>query len=211
MNSFSTREALRVGWEKTKTNLWFLVAVYVTSLVISYGPRLIGYIIPENHQGIPDWVFSVFSIVFFLVFMFLGFLKELGLIRISLNLAQNTKVTFSQLFDNTSLVVSYFIAHVAYTLIVVLGLILFIVPGIILSYRLFFYDYYIVDKKMNFQDALRASWQATKGHGMHLLVFSLVMALANLGGALLLGVGLLITMPATAIATAYVYKKLDPS
>ena len=43
---------------------------------------------------------------------------------------------------------------------------------------------------------------------MDLFIFGLILSLVNLGGLLLLGVGLLATIPTTTFASVYVYRKL---
>lgn len=64
---------------------------------------------------------------------------------------------------------------------VVIGLILFIIPGIIIMVRLAFVGFLIVDKKMEALDAIKKSWKMTKGHswtifGMGLLSILIIFA-----------------------------------
>lgn len=82
------------------------------------------------------------------------------------------------------------------------------IPGIILAIKLFFFDYFIVDQDLGAVESLKASFRLTKGRLLKLLAFFLAVVLINFGGVLLLGIGLLFTMPVSFLATAYVYKKL---
>jgi uncharacterized membrane protein len=93
--------------------------------------------------------------------------------------------------------------------IVVVGLILFIVPGIVFALRLQYATYVLIDKKLNIFDAVRESWNITKGSTMNLLGFAVVSFFVAMGGAMLLGVGLLLAIPTIMIATAYIYRKLS--
>src|SRR4030042_562947 len=75
------------------------------------------------------------------------------------------------------------------------------------SITLGFVNDIIVDKKMGI-DSLSKSWQMTKGVKLNLFLFWILLALINIAGALLLLVGLFITVPLSMVATAYVYRKL---
>jgi uncharacterized membrane protein len=52
------------------------------------------------------------------------------------------------------------------------GFILLIIPGIILSIRLGFFDYLIVDKNSRIVESLKKSWEITKGQYLE-FVFAL--------------------------------------
>lgn len=58
-------------------------------------------------------------------------------------------------------------------------------------------------------ESLKQSWNATKGETLQLFVFGLLMVGLNIIGALLFGIGLLVTVPITMIAVVYIYKKLS--
>lgn len=89
------------------------------------------------------------------------------------------------------------------------GLVLLIVPGVILMIRLGFYKYLIIDKKdISITQALRESMILTKGITWKLFLFTVVLGLVNLVGFICFVAGLLVTIPLSAIAFAYVYNKL---
>ena len=57
-------------------------------------------------------------------------------------------------------------------------------------------------------EALKKSSQITKGVKLDLLVFSFLLTGINILGVLAFGIGLILTIPTTIIATAFVYRKL---
>ena len=57
-------------------------------------------------------------------------------------------------------------------------------------------------------ESMRQSAEATKGVWGNVSLFGLVLILLNILGAMLLGVGLLLTAPTSAIAAAWVYRRL---
>ena len=93
---------------------------------------------------------------------------------------------------------------------IVMGLVLLIVPGIIMMLRLWFVGYVLVDERTGPIDAIQRSWDITRGHTMDLLVFFLVLVGLNLLGAVCLGIGLLVTIPMSGLAMAFIYRDLKP-
>jgi uncharacterized membrane protein len=93
-------------------------------------------------------------------------------------------------------------------IIIVVGFILIIVPGIIAALMLCFTQLLVVDRKLGPLEALKESYHMTKGHLLQLFLFMLSLILLNIVGAILLLVGLLVTVPITLLAIAHVYMKI---
>jgi len=92
--------------------------------------------------------------------------------------------------------------------VVAVGLILLIVPGVIFSVRYMFYGYAVVERNARPLEAMAQSAAATRGAWWNVSLFGLAILLLNILGALLLGVGLLVTAPMSALAAAWVYRRL---
>ena len=69
----------------------------------------------------------------------------------------------------------------------------------------------VVDKKLDITESIRKSGEITQGHKGWLFGFAIVLGLVNIAGALLLLVGLLVTIPLTTMAYIYVYRQLSSS
>lgn len=80
------------------------------------------------------------------------------------------------------------------TLAVVVGLIFLIVPGLILLVRFFFTPFLIIDRELSAVDAMKESWELTRGHGWSIFGLVLLAIPILIGGLLLLIVGV---VPAT--------------
>ena len=104
----------------------------------------------------------------------------------------------------------YLIGSILYGLIVVVGLILLIIPGIIWAIKFQFFDYLIVDKGLGPIDALEKSSDITRGVKWDLFAFGILLAIINILGFLCLVVGLFVTIPVTLVAMAFVYRELLP-
>ena len=66
------------------------------------------------------------------------------------------------------------IANIVVAVIVGLGIIMLIVPGIIFACRLAFVPYLVVDREMDVMDALRVSWDMTRGPGWQIFFIGLL-------------------------------------
>src|SRR4030042_3338766 len=198
---FSKSEAINFGFETAKKNLFFYFALFVICafLILSYvilQATLVSNfgVLGSFITGVVNWVVTA-SIT-------------LGFVNVALKLIDKKKVEYKDLFfQDWGLVFMYIITNLIRTIIIIVGFILLIVPGIIFAIKLQFVDYLIVDKKMGI-DSLSKSWQMTKGVKLNLFLFWILLALINIAGALLLLVGLFITIPLSMVATAYVYRKL---
>ncbi len=147
----------------------------------------------------------------YLIFRLLESAYSLGLVRITLDIYDTNMSSYSRLFwfvKHIKRILTDIAATFIYTFLVGLGLVLFIIPGIILSIGFLFYRHLIVDKDMGVIDALTYSFRLTRGARFKLLGLCLTLSFVNLAGLLLLGIGLLITLPASHLALTYAYRKL---
>ena len=90
------------------------------------------------------------------------------------------------------------------------GLLLLIVPGCMWAYMFLYVGFLTIDKGMSPIAALQESRVMTHGYKMDLFLFSLVVAGLNILGVICLLVGVLVSIPVTLMASAYVYRKLSP-
>lgn len=192
MNNLSIKDSIKFGWQKTKESLWFLVGFQIVFYLIN--------MLTDN---------SIFG---FIVSLLTGLVFTSVILRIS----RNEKVVFKNIFDGISLktVLHYFLTTVIVSVLVFTGLILLIVPGIILSLMTCFASFLIIDNKnpswpaLSFWQAVKESKKITKGYKWFLFKFMMVAVLVNILGLLCLGVGMLVSIPVTTIAFAFVYEKI---
>ena len=197
---FSKSEAIRFGWTTTKNNLGFFIALLI---VIGLFYFVLDFII-ELIKDEALILSSIMSIVFWVLDMVI----QMGLIRISLRFCDNEKGEFADLFSCFPLFFKYLFGSILYGLIVVGGMILLIIPGIIWGIKFQFFSCFIVDKGVGPIEALKRSSAITKGAKWDLFLFNLLLGLINLLGAICLLIGLLVTIPITMVAWAFVYRRL---
>lgn len=93
-------------------------------------------------------------------------------------------------------------------IILLVGFLLLIVPGIILSIIFGFALYAVVEERLTPMEALKASARLTKGHRWQ--IFGLMAAIVgiNILGLIALIVGLLVTIPVSTLAMVHAYRTL---
>jgi uncharacterized membrane protein len=134
----------------------------------------------------------------------------LGLMRIALAAHEGRPVSVQMLFgESWRTLLQYAIVAIVTGVLTFIGLILIIVPGIIVSVMLSIAPLLLLDRHVSGVVALKESRRLTKGHRMNIFLFFLVIGVLNIVGAVLAGIGLLITVPVSLLAFVYAYKQIE--
>lgn len=191
--TFSIKEALAFGWSKTMANL-------VPLLFIGGAAALLAVM----QRGLTSQ-----DVLLALAIQLMQVALTLAWIRVALLLHDSETPDWSKPFDLFDGYLPFLLAVTLLGLVVAAGFVLLIVPGVIWGLRYGFSIFLTVDRKLDPVAAFHESARLTYGRKWRLLEFALVMAGVNLLGALALGVGLLVTVPTTWIASAFVFRKLQ--
>jgi len=89
--------------------------------------------------------------------------------------------------------------------IIVIGLVLLIVPGIIFACKLVFTPYLVVDRKMAVIEAIKESWRMTGGHAWKAFLIGLLAIPIGIAGLICFGVGVIISIMWITLAFASLY------
>ncbi len=127
----------------------------------------------------------------------------------SLKLADGQKIHIRDLFSRQGLFFHVLVAEFLYGALVLIGLLLFIVPGLIFAIRFSLYDLHLVDTGCGPIVALQKSWETVKGYSWRLVGFYLLSCLILLLGLLFFGIGLLLAWPTVVIARTLLFRKLS--
>jgi hypothetical protein len=131
-----------------------------------------------------------------------------GVLRAAFKLIRGGAPEAGDVLSGGDLFAPMFIAYAIYAIASGIGVLLCIVPG--LAVGLFFNMAFplIVDRGLSPIDALKESVELVKPEWVNVLLFGLIAVALNFVGALLCGVGLLVTVPLTYIAWAWLYQRL---
>jgi len=197
-------EAVKFGWGKMKENLGFFIGLLLIIAVIYFVGGFIQEAVGGNRPSPP-----IGAVIIALLFRAIEMIINMGLIVIAIKFADNAKGELRDLFSQIHLFFKYLLGSICYGLIVALGMILLIVPGIIWAIKFQFYGYLIIDKGMGPIQAIKESGKITYGAKTDLFLFNLALVGINILGALALIIGLFATIPTSMVAFAYVYRKLQ--
>jgi uncharacterized membrane protein len=95
--------------------------------------------------------------------------------------------------------------------IVGIGFVLLIVPGIIFACKLAFTPYLVVDRQMNVIDAVEESWRMTRGHAWKVFLVGLLAIPIGIAGLMFCGVGIIIAIMWNKLAFASLYHAVSSS
>lgn len=198
---FSIKEAFREGFEKWKGQWGILALLFFITLIIG---GVIPYILDQFfHEG------GVGSIISQVMGYLIATFANLGLINATLIAAKNREAKVSDYFDVSSSYFRFLGAQILFQIMVTIGIILFIIPGIYLFVKYYLYPYFVVDKGLSPIEALKGAGQVVYGAKSKMLLFAILSLLLNILGAICLFIGLFITVPVVLIATAFIYLKLQ--
>ena len=200
--ALSIKEAFSFGWKNTTGRFWFFVGIVLIIFGVSVLPGIVfGWLAKLFDLPLLSLVGTSIGNIFSLI-------VGLGFLRIVLDVHDGREVKTGQLFSEYRLFFKYFVGAILYSLIILVGLLLFIIPGIIWAIKFQFFTYALVDKKLGPIAALKESANITRGVKWNLFIFDILVVLVNMLGFALLLVGLFITIPLTAFATVFLYRKL---
>jgi len=177
-NKFSLYDAYSYGFKVLLNNIgFFFLATLLGTLALVVMLLVLGVVNYPALQAIA--IMSVSGKISIGCFdcilggLFLTVLS-VGWIKIALDLLDDKHVDYNYLFK-----FYYFVPRVlGVTLLrfvaTILGVFLFIVPGIVIFQRLRFAKYFVVDKQESIMQALKSSWNLTDGSVINLVGFSVL-------------------------------------
>lgn len=198
MRTFSKREALSYGWQRFKERPLFLIGLFIITTVIS---AISGFVADSVQTG---GIGVVIGLIDFALQMLLG----MGMTLILLRVYDQVDTDYTDLLEPLHLFWKYLAMTVLVLVVVIFGFLLLIIPGIIAGIALSFAAYLVIDRNMGPIEAMKESLRITHGHRWNLFIFGLAIFFLNILGAMFFGIGLLVTVPISALATVHVYRWL---
>ncbi|MGB4942936.1 MAG: hypothetical protein WBO92_02385, partial [Candidatus Moraniibacteriota bacterium] len=198
--NFTYGEAFRAGWTKLKEQWVFLLVSYATIIFVS-----------GIFSGLAEGLYKDIeptSSLLVLIGVFLRIWLNYNFLVITIRLFDGVKPAWRDLFAWHDEMLAYIGASILYVLIVTLGLLVFVIPGIYLAIKYNFYSLLIADKRLGAFDALKASGQLTEGVKWSLIGFSVASFGVILLGMLALLIGLFVAVPVISLAYIFVYRTL---
>lgn len=157
--------------------------------------------------GIIAVIVGAFAFTFTVLTALAGIIFKMGHINLTLDAARGKEVYYKTLLNQVSFKKALrFLASVGLSgLAIAFGYILFIIPGILLTFKYMFVPYVVVDEDPGIFDALKRSSQITKGVRNKLFVYVLAMFGLSILGLLAFGIGIYVVTIIGSLSLAYIY------
>lgn len=197
---FSISEVCSTSWQRTKAQIWVLSGLLIGITIISF--TLSAFAMPMQKSIVGTVVINLISYIISCIFA-LGYVKNI------FQALDGEEPQFSAYGQQSRKIITYFVANLLVALIVLVGIGLFIIPGIYLAIRLQFFTAFIVEEDTGIIESLRRSWEITRGQGMSLFMLMLAMIGIAILGFILLGVGIFVAVPLIYMMYGYVFRKLN--
>lgn len=131
-----------------------------------------------------------------------------GFCLTALNIRRGLPYHFGTLFEGFKIFIPIFLTGLAATLLIFMGIILFIVPGIVLALGFLPWMQVVLDGEHAPLEALRRSWDLMRGYKMQALYLLLLLIPFNIGGLICLLVGLFVTLPISMLSLVAFYERV---
>ena len=227
--TLSVGDAITYGWNKFQANVGQLLVAAIIGFVIMGVLSAIGYFglfagaiggsaIECRFDAAGNYVcdgggtgflgFLIGFAVFYGLMLFGQYVFQLLMFRAGLLVTAGRSPELNDLIATDNLA-PFLLASLIMTVGVAIGLMLCIIPGLLLMFFGYFFGFYVLDKGASPIDAIKGSIDLVKNNIGTVLVFIIAAFAINAVGAMLCYVGLLVTVPLTSIAAAYVYRTMD--
>lgn len=190
----SVGTAIGYGFNKFKENALVWVGIVLIAAII---------------QGVLNYVLSsdnfVLSLIFSVIVGVATLLIQAALVRGALHEVDGMKPAFGSFFQFNN-VFAIVIAGVLVGIATGIGYILLVIPGLVVTFFTWWTFQFVIDRGDEPIPAIKASAKAIASNGGTIFVLALALFGLNVLGAILVGLGLLVTIPITIIAGTYAYR-----
>ncbi len=191
--------AFSTAWDLFKINAGILVGAYVIQIACSMGISIAGtaaQTVLAQVLGDPK------SIAIVLVNVGTSILNQtvqlwlaIGFLRITLAIARNRPAEIGMLFSGAPYLLRYIGAAILFGIVLMVGFLLLIIPGIYIALTYWSYMYFLVDRNCGVMESFQLAGKHASGNRLNALVLGLIAIGLSLLGLMACGVGILISAP----------------
>ncbi len=131
-----------------------------------------------------------------------------GYYFVAFQIARNRDAVFGDFFQGFNKFLPIFLTSLVSTILTAIGFVLLLLPGIYLAVAYLFAQPLVIDKNADFWQAMETSRKLITKKWFSFFGLLLLIFLLNLGGAMLLGIGLLVTIPLSVCIIAAAYEDI---
>lgn len=205
----SVGDAISFGWRKFSANPGVWIVFVVVALLVQ---ALINGIFNGFDVAVQDTddftftsAFSAAGLIGSVVSAIVGYLLQAAFVRGALSEVDGQKPalgTFLQFGPIGAVILTGLLVGIGTSV----GLVLCILPGLVFAFLTWWAMPFVVDRNQDAITAIKSSFTAIKSNAGTLILLALALIGINILGALLCGLGLLVSIPVSIIASTYAYR-----
>lgn len=158
--------------------------------------------------GADESVIGVLSLVFQVIITLVALPMSYAILIMAMRHANDKSVSAGEIFRHFGTIGSLFVAYILEVILIMIGFVLLVLPGIYLMFAYIYAMPLIVEKKMGPWHALETSRKAVTKVWFRFFGFMWLLTLINMLGAFTLGIAWIWTVPWSILAMAMVYQKI---
>lgn len=128
-----------------------------------------------------------------------------GYYIVAKKLLNDETTTFGDFFKGFDYFLPLFLVSLVSGIFIVIGFFILLIPGIYLAVAYMFTSLMVIHKDLSFFEAMEASRKLITKKWFMFLLFAILIGLINIVGLILLGIGMLFTIPFTVCAVAVAF------
>ncbi len=199
---FTIDDAMAQGWDLTQHNFWRMLGLVALAGFLAFIPDIAGFGIGLNNK------FVAFVFVLTFAGFFIKTIMTLGLINVQLRIYDGLEVNSDHLWAPAGKFWAFLAATVVFVILVVMGTLFFVIPGIIVALLFAFYPYFLVEHRCGPIQALKASAAITSGAMWELFLLFLVLGIIEGLSPLFFLVGAIPAHVFSKFTITHVYRSL---
>ncbi len=205
MPQLDVGSALSYGWKKFTENvgpfILLVLAVFVAVVVLNI---IQGILTPDS----TGFLALIWTLALSIIVMIVTFIIQAGVYRAGLGVTKGEQPSVSMLTETTN-IAPYILTVIVVGLGAFVGFLLCIIPGIAWIIFTAYAPILALDKGMGPGEAISTSINWVKENFGQVFLILLVSWVVYIAGALLCGVGLLVSIPVALVAIIYSYRALN--
>ena len=196
-----------VAYSLMKKHFWMLVLIVFVGGAIETPMWLM-----QQGKASPDGfeiTFTILELIQIIYYFGIASIYSFGVVHVFIKVARKKDFVFEETLSGFKTYKRALLSRLLVMLIVALGFVLLIIPGVFLVCRLAFVPYLIMDKKHGVKESLKLSFYMTKGYFWTILGMGILSFVVILLGIVLLGFGILISLVWINTAFAVLYNACE--
>jgi len=206
--------AVRPGAGSCYSHAWDRMWSYFLELLLIVAVMIVAAV-PLTWMSIADKVgaYQGFLLEFFALVYWIMLYAPLkyGLAYSFLRAARGEKLDTKDMLASFNNYFNAVLANLLVAIVVGIGFVFLIVPGIIFACKLAFVPFLVVDRRLDAIEAFKESWRMTGGHAAEIFLIWLLAIPISIAGLILLGVGLIASSMWIGLAFASMYNAVAPA